>query len=70
MSLARNLRKARLKAGINRETLAARSEVSLSTIARYEAGAAWPTVRKLQAIARALGVETHELLTDLSEERA
>jgi ribosome-binding protein aMBF1 (putative translation factor) len=55
-------------AGLTQAELAERSTVAQSTIAQIEGGARpTPHPRTLKKLAKALGVETHELLDDLDD---
>jgi len=56
------LREAREAAGLSRAQLAHQSGVAARTIARVELENRLPRVERLQALARALGVTTTELL--------
>lgn len=49
--------------GLSMRQLADKSWVNQSTLSRWEGGKAMPTIRALQAVADALGVEIGELCT-------
>lgn len=57
------LAKARERAGLSRKDLAELLNVGQNTIWRWEAGQREPSLEKIQAIARALGVTTDALMT-------
>lgn len=57
------LAKAREQAGLSRKELAEMLNVGQNTIWRWEAGQREPSLEKIQAIARALGVTTDALMT-------
>lgn len=52
-------------AGVSQTELAARSDVTVSTISRVESGESFLSVGTLCRLAAALGVEPHKLLPDL-----
>jgi transcriptional regulator with XRE-family HTH domain len=66
-TVGRNLRRARQRAEMKREDLADRSNVSLSTIARMEAGRQEPRLITVIALCFALGVSLEMLLAGLPE---
>lgn len=64
-ALRRNVRRLRDEAGLTREQLAARSEVTVSTIARIESDDDYePRMSSVRSIAGGLGVRLADLFTD------
>lgn len=57
-----DIKAARLKAGMNQETLAKAAGVSRVSIARYESGERVPDVVTAAKIARALGCKVDDLI--------
>ena len=64
----KRLTEAREKAGLSRKDLADKLDVGQNTIWRWEAGERQPSIEKIQAIARVLGVTTDELMTTSTPE--
>ncbi len=64
----KRLTEAREKAGLSRKDLADKLDVGQNTIWRWEAGERQPSIEKIQAIARILGVTTDELMTTSTPE--
>ena len=62
MSLARNLVRAREKAGLSQAALAKKLNKSRSSVNEYEAGEHEPRLDVLLKIAKALGVDVAELV--------
>jgi transcriptional regulator with XRE-family HTH domain len=60
--LARNIQKIRQERQITQEELAERLNVSQSWLARIETGREIPNLKRLQQIARALGVKVKDLI--------
>jgi transcriptional regulator with XRE-family HTH domain len=60
--LARTIQKIRQERQITQEELAERLNVSQSWLARVETGRETPNLKRLQQIARALGVKVKELI--------
>jgi transcriptional regulator with XRE-family HTH domain len=60
--LARTIQKIRQERQITQEELAERLTVSQSWLARIETGRETPNLKRLQQIARALGVKVKELI--------
>jgi transcriptional regulator with XRE-family HTH domain len=60
--LARTIQKIRTERHITQEQLAERLNVSQSWLARIETGREIPNLRRLQQIARALGVTVKDLI--------
>ena len=64
----KRLAELREKANLSRKDLAAILSVGQNTVWRWEAGEREPSLEKIQALARALGVTTDELMTAPSED--
>lgn len=64
----KRLTEAREKAGLSRKELADKLDVGQNTIWRWEAGERQPSIEKIQALARVLGVTTDELMTTSTPE--
>jgi transcriptional regulator with XRE-family HTH domain len=60
--LGRNVREARKACGLSQEELAAEAEMKRSYLSDLERGTRNPSVRAVERLARALGVEAFELL--------
>jgi transcriptional regulator with XRE-family HTH domain len=60
--LARNIQKIRQERQITQEELAERLNASQSWLARIETGREIPNLKRLQQIARALGVKVKDLI--------
>jgi transcriptional regulator with XRE-family HTH domain len=60
--LGRNLKAARLCAGLSQQELAARAGVTLGLLAEIEAGFSDPELRVIGALAKAVGCAAIELL--------
>ena len=60
--LGRNVREARKACGFSQEELAAEAEMKRSYLSDLERGTRNPSVRAVERLARALGVEAAELL--------
>lgn len=60
--IGKRVRKLRKEAGLTQVDLGKKSGLPANTIARLERGEHSPTLPKLEALARALGVKTSELL--------
>ena len=64
ISIARNIKKYRQKAGMSQDKLSKLAEVTLHTIAKIESGSTLdPRVETVKKIADALGCSVDELLT-------
>lgn len=61
-AFARNLRRAREKAGLSQEALAERADMHRNAIALLEAGKRDPKVSTVAKLAKALGVKASDLL--------
>jgi transcriptional regulator with XRE-family HTH domain len=68
VQIAFNLRRLRAERGVSLAEVARRAGVSRGTLTRLEAGEGNPTVDTLGTLARSLGVELEELLTDREAE--
>ncbi|MFB1487752.1 MULTISPECIES: helix-turn-helix transcriptional regulator [unclassified Thiocapsa] len=66
-TLARNLRKLRVSAGLSQDDLAERTGLSQTWISRLESGGANPTIETLSSIAEALEIRVHDLFNDQPE---
>lgn len=64
------LRAAREAAGLSRTQLSSRSGVAVRTIARVELENRMPRVERLQALARALGITTADVLGESEDDAA
>jgi transcriptional regulator with XRE-family HTH domain len=60
--LGRNLRAARLCAGLSQQELAARAGIALGFLAEIEGGVSDPDLRIIGALAKAVGCAAFELL--------
>jgi transcriptional regulator with XRE-family HTH domain len=61
--LAKNIKKYRKIRGFSQEDLAERAKTSLTHIGMIEIGRKFPSVRMLEQIAEALGIDTPELFS-------
>jgi transcriptional regulator with XRE-family HTH domain len=61
--LAKNIKKYRKIRGFSQESLAERAKTSLTHIGMIEIGRKFPSVRMLEQIADALGIDTPELFS-------
>ncbi|MBS5802607.1 MAG: helix-turn-helix transcriptional regulator [Brachyspira sp.] len=59
--VGRNVKLARIKAGLNQEELAEKADLSRETIGAVERGEKSPTIETIGSIADALGIEIHKL---------
>jgi transcriptional regulator with XRE-family HTH domain len=66
--LGRRVADQRKRAGLTQAQLAERVGVATETVSRLERGSAIPSLARLEAVASALGVETHELFRTLDRE--
>ncbi len=60
--LGRNLKAARLRAGLTQQELATRAGVALAFLAQIESGVSDPDLRRIGALAKAVGRAAFELL--------
>ena len=68
MDYGKNIKQARLKAGLTQAQLAEKCGLASITIRQYEASKRSPSLEKLAIIARALGTSAFELMgSDFSE---
>ena len=64
-AIAENLRERRLELGLSQERLAAKAELTLRTVSKYELGnSKRPDLITLEALAGALGCTLQELLAE------
>jgi len=63
-ALGRRIRTARKSAGLSQKTLAARVDISQSSLSEYENGEHQPDIDKLHDIARELGIDAEDLIGD------
>ncbi len=63
-TIGRRVRRFRVSAGLTQEALARAADIGRVTLVRLENGEQSPRFKTLQAIARALGVDTRELLVE------
>lgn len=61
----RNIERLRIDGGFSRAALASRSGMSSRYVARLEKGGGRPTLKTIEAVAEALGVEPRQLLKDI-----
>jgi DNA-binding XRE family transcriptional regulator len=61
-ALGRNLKAARLSAGLTQREVAARAGIALSIVARIESGCGDPCLKLLGDLAHAVGCDAHELV--------
>lgn len=64
-TFARNLRRAREKAGLSQEALADKAGMHRNAIALLEAGKREPRLSTIARLAKALGIPTRDLLKGL-----
>jgi transcriptional regulator with XRE-family HTH domain len=67
--LAANLRRLRHKKGLAQDDLAYEAEVSRSYLSQLEKGAFYASLKILEKLAKALGVEPHELIAPPPKKR-
>ncbi len=67
--LAANIHRLRKEAGMTQAQLAERADISQQVVSGLEAGERNPTLVTLEALADALGVMPHELLTPVRRRR-
>jgi transcriptional regulator with XRE-family HTH domain len=61
-ALGRNLRAARMSAGLTQQEVAARAGIALTVLAQIESGYSDPDLRLLGTLAKAVGCAAHDLL--------
>jgi transcriptional regulator with XRE-family HTH domain len=67
--LAANLRRLRNEKGLAQDDLAYEAKVSRSYLSQLEKGAFYASLKILEKLAKALGVEAHELIVPAKKRR-
>lgn len=62
VALGRNLKAARMSAGLTQQELAARSGIALTVLAQIESGCSDPSLRLLDTLAKAVGCAADDLV--------
>jgi transcriptional regulator with XRE-family HTH domain len=62
-AFGRNLRHARVSAGLSQQELAARVGIALTALTQIESGCSDPSLRLLGTLAKAVGCTAYELVT-------